>query len=131
MEQCENNVICNELNMLSMSSGIETEINCQAVISTESPATFFGGYLNMAKLVYIGPDASPELISTLKKLTSTYKLTLKTDESCVAELRNTKKSDVHMVKQARLMRGFDYRSADGAGIALLLCAPLDTKRDLL
>ena len=36
-----------------------------------------------------------------------------------------------MVKQARLMRGFDYRSADGAGIALLLCAPLNTKRDLL
>ena len=71
------------------------------------------------------------MISTVKDLTAQFKLTLKTDESCVAKLRDTKKSDVHVVKQARLMRGFDYRSADGAGIALLICAPLDTRRDLL
>ena len=131
MEQCENNVICNELGMLSMSSGIQTQISEQAVIFTDSPATFFSSYSNMAKLVYVGPEADPELISTLKNLTAKYNLTLKTDESCVAKLRDTKKSDVHVVKEARLMRGFDYRSADKAGIALLICAPLDTKRDLL
>ena len=46
-------------------------------------------------------------------------------------LRQTQKNDIHVVKQARLMRGFDYRSSDGAGIALLICAPFGSKRDLL
>ena len=85
----------------------------------------------MAKLVYIGPKATAEQIRTIKDLAYTYELTTKVNESSVATLRNTNKSEVHIVSDARLMRGFDYRSADKAGIALLLCAPLDTKRDLI
>ena len=36
--------------------------------------------------------------------------------------------DVMVVTEPRLMRGFDYRSADGRGIALLLCLGFDTNR---
>ena len=36
--------------------------------------------------------------------------------------------DVMVVTEPRLMRGFDYRSADGQGIALLLCLDFDTNR---
>ena len=42
MDPCENEVICKELGMLSMSSGIDTDIsNKHAVGPTDSPATFF------------------------------------------------------------------------------------------
>ena len=36
--------------------------------------------------------------------------------------------NVMVVTKPRLMRGFDYRSADGNGIALLLCLGFDTNR---
>ena len=36
--------------------------------------------------------------------------------------------NIKIVTEPRLMRGFDYRSADGNGIALLLCLGFDTNR---
>ena len=44
-------------------------------------------------------------------------------------LRATTARDVYIVTDPRLMRGFDYRSADGHGIALLMCNHVDSERE--
>ena len=46
----------------------------------------------------------------------------------MAELRATISNDVLVVTDPRLMRGFDYRTADKKGIALMLCLGFDTRR---
>ena len=46
----------------------------------------------------------------------------------MSQLRNMTAKDVMVVTDPRLMRGFDYRSADKKGIALILCLGFDTQR---
>ena len=46
----------------------------------------------------------------------------------MARLRATTASEVLVVTKPYLMRGFDYRSADGKGIALMMCLGFDTRR---
>ena len=65
MEQYEINIINNKLGMLSMSSGIETGIGRHTLVKDDNLANFFTSCSHMAKLIYVGPEASCELISTL------------------------------------------------------------------
>ena len=46
----------------------------------------------------------------------------------MSQLRNMTAKDVMVVTDPRLMHGFDYRSADKKGIALILCLGFDTQR---
>ena len=81
----------------------------------------------MAKLVYLGEEGSV-YSKRLDQLIAQYKLNRKNNVSEMAELRSTVASDVLVVTEPRLMRGFDYRAADKKGIALMLCLGFDTQR---
>ena len=65
----------------------------------------------MAKLVYLGEEGSV-YSKRLDQLIAQYKLNRKNNVSEMAELRSTVASDVLVVTEPRLMRGFDYRTAD-------------------
>ena len=50
------------------------------------------------------------------------------DVAEMSKLRKMTAKDVIVVTEPRLMRGFDYRSADKKGIALILCLGFGTQR---
>ena len=87
----------------------------------------------MAKLVYLGPNDELQdstVVEELEQQIEALKLTKLQDVSAVAELRNTTANQVYVVTKPHLMRGYDYRSVDGNGIALLICSKLASARDL-
>ena len=109
-----------------MSSGLETGVTDSDVeLVTDIPA-FFTQCAKMGKLIYVG--SSDAHVAVAEELAAQHKLQVMKDESNVSVLRQTTQQTVHIVTQARLMRGFDYRSSDNAGIALLICVQFDSKR---
>ena len=84
----------------------------------------------MAKLVYVGFKGStyPDRV---EKLCIQHKLTFRTDICEMEDLRAIKANDVLVVTEPRLMRGFDYRSEDKNGIALMMCYDVGTLRDYI
>ena len=120
------------LDMLIMSSGIETGVT--DFVPQISLDDFFQRQSNTAKLIYVGPKYSLKQFDEIFALCRLHNLKFQYDlGTCtVKDLRKTRKDQVYIVKEERLMRGFDYSSVegDGNGISLLICAPLRSYREL-
>ena len=84
----------------------------------------------MAKLVYMG-ERNSAFSKRLDQLVARYNLDRHDDVTDIAKLRDTKAKDLLVVKEPRLMRGFDYRSADKKGIALMVCLSFNTHRGFI
>ena len=124
--QPEMDYLSETLNIVNISAGINSKIE-KSVIRDTPLQDFFEQCTGMAKLVYVGLKSSI-YHTRVKELCARHKLTCRTDVSLIADLRAITANDVLVVTEERLMRGFDYRSADKNGIALMMCYDASTLR---
>ena len=82
----------------------------------------------MAKLVY--SEECGCLDRQLDSLIAFHNLRRLDNVSDMEILRKATANDVFVVTDPKLMRGFDYRTSDRSGIALLLCHGFPTQRSL-
>ena len=83
----------------------------------------------MAKLVYVEEDMTwfnKKIDACIKR----HGLVRHDNVRSMKKLRQISAQDVMIVTDARLMRGYDYRSEDEKGIALILCRDFPSERSL-
>ena len=109
-------------------SGIQKEIGYDKVLATES--MMLDQFVQdakkkgMAMLVYV----EGEQVECLRAQASALGFRCRVNDDDTTSLRRTKNGDCLIVTEQRLMRGFDYRSHDHAGIGLFIGKLLDSRR---
>ena len=93
-----------------------------------SVAQFLQQSKEVAKLVY---TRDREKVTELKQMGADAELNVREDITEMGDLRSLKSNDLLIITKPLLLRGFDYKSSDPAGINLLMMSPVSSGRALL